>query len=91
MAPAADVRVEGFLTHGSTICESGIVTQLDDALDRVPDLFCMSAGTKTRRSLNRLGFEVFSATRMRHYKGTVLVAAAGNGKSRGPFWPAALQ
>lgn len=87
---AADVRVEGFLTHGGAICESGIVTQLDDALDRVPDLIGMWAGAKTRRSLNLLALEVFSAARMRHYTGTVLVAAAGNDKSRGPFWSAAL-
>jgi subtilisin family serine protease len=89
MAPAAEVRVEGFLTHGGTVFESEIVTQLDDALDRVPDIICLSAGTTTRRNLNLLGFEVFWENRLRHYKGTVLVAAAGNDKNRGPFWPAA--
>lgn len=89
MAPAADVRVEGFLTHGGTIFESEIVTQLDDALDRVPDVICLAAGTSTRRNLGLLGFEVFWENRLRYYKGTVLVAAAGNDKHRGPFWPAA--
>jgi subtilisin family serine protease len=90
MAPAAEVRVEGYLTHGGTIFESEIITQLDDALDRVPDIICLSAGTMTRRNLSLLGFEVFWESRLRYYKGTVLVAAAGNDKHRGPFWPAAF-
>lgn len=90
LAPEAQVRVEGFLTHGGTIFESEIVIQLDDALDRVPDVICLSAGTMTRRNLSLLGFQVFWENRLRHYKGTVLVAAAGNDRGRGPFWPAAF-
>jgi subtilisin family serine protease len=90
MAPKADVRVEGFLTHGGTIFESEIIKQLDDALDHVPDIICLSAGTRSRRNINLLGFEVLWENRLRHYKGMVLVAAAGNDGNRGPFWPAAF-
>jgi Subtilase family len=90
MAPKAEVRVEGYLTHGGTIFESEIVTQLDEALDHVPDVISLSAGTTSRKNLNLLGFEVFWESRLRHYKGTVLVAAAGNDHHRGPFWPAAF-
>ena len=90
MAPKADVRVEGFLTHGGTVFESEIVTQLDQALDNVPDIISLSAGTQTRGNLNLLSFEVFWENRLRHYKGTVLIAAAGNDMHRGPFWPAAF-
>jgi subtilisin family serine protease len=90
MAPKADIRVEGFLTHGGTVFESEIVTQLDESLDRVPDVICLSAGTMTRRNLSLLGFDVFWESRLKYYKGTVLVAAAGNDMGRGPFWPAAF-
>jgi subtilisin family serine protease len=90
LAPAAQVRIEGFLTHGGTIFESEIITQLDDALDRVPDIISLSAGTLTRHNLPPLSFDVFWESRLRHYKGTVLVAAAGNDQNRGPFWPAAF-
>jgi subtilisin family serine protease len=90
MAPQAGVRVEGFLTHGGTVFESEMIKQLDDALDRVPDVICLSGGTRSRRNLGLLSFEVFWGSRLRHYKGTVLVAAAGNDRDRGPFWPAAF-
>ncbi|HEY7048075.1 MAG TPA: S8 family serine peptidase, partial [Jatrophihabitantaceae bacterium] len=77
LAPKADVRVEGFLRHGGTIFESEIVTQLDEALNHVPDIISLSGGTLTRNNLPPLSFEVFWENRLRHYKGTVLVAAAG--------------
>jgi len=90
MAPESTVRVEGFLTQGGAIFESAIVEQLDQALLDVPDIISLSAGTWTRSGLDLLGFEVFYESRLRHLKGTVLVAAAGNDGNRGPFWPAAF-
>lgn len=90
MAPNAEVRVEGYRTHGGTIYESQMIKQLDEALDRVPDVISLSGGTRTRRNLGLLGFEVFWESRLQFYKGTVLVAAAGNDGDRGPFWPAAF-
>jgi hypothetical protein len=90
LAPKADVHVEGFLTRGATIFESEIIRQLDQALNRAPDIISLSAGALTRHNLPPLSFEVFWENRLRHYKGTVLVAAAGNDQHRGPFWPAAF-
>jgi subtilisin family serine protease len=90
LAPKADVQVEGFLARGGTIFESEIVTQLDDGLDRVPDIISLSGGALTRHNLPPLSFEVFWESRLRHLKGTVLVTAAGNDQHRGPFWPAAF-
>jgi subtilisin family serine protease len=89
MAPAAEVRVEGFLTRGGAILESEIVAQLNQALDGMPDVISMSAGCTTRDNLPSLAFEVLWEQRLRHCKGTVLVAAAGNDASRRAFWPAA--
>jgi subtilisin family serine protease len=91
VAPAAQVRVEGFLTHGGAISESEIVAQLNQALDNMPDIISMSAGCTTRDNLPPLGFEVLWEQRLRHCKGTVLVAAAGNDGNRQAFWPAALE
>jgi subtilisin family serine protease len=90
MAPQAQIHVEGLLTHGGTVFESEMIKQLDDALARAPDVICLSAGTHSRRNLGLLGFEVFWESRLRHPKGTVLVAAAGNDHDREPFWPAAF-
>lgn len=90
IAPGAQVRVEGFLPHGGAIHESAMVVQLHEALQRGPDIISMSAGTHTRRNQALLGLQVFWETSLRHLKGTVLVAAAGNDGDRLPFWPAAF-
>ena len=90
VAPASEVRVEGFLPHGGAIYESAMVVQLDQALERGPDIISLSAGSHTRRHRAPLSFEVLWETRLRHLKGTVLVAAAGNDGDRIPFWPAAF-
>jgi hypothetical protein len=89
-APAAEVRVEAVLSVGGAAFETDVVRGLVRALRHAPDVINLSGGTRTRRNLPLLSFEVFWERRLRHLKGTVLVAAAGNDGDRGPFWPAAF-
>lgn len=89
-APAAEIRVEGFLPLGGAAYESEMVIQLGEGLVLSPDIISLSAGCPTREDLPLVSFEVFWEQRLRHQKGTVLVAAAGNDSSRRPFWPAAF-
>ncbi len=91
VAPDAQIHVDGFLTNGGAITESAILRNLHKAVERSPDIISMSAGCTTRHNLPPLGFEVLWTERLRHCKGTVLVAAAGNNSSRRPFWPAAFE
>lgn len=90
VAPATQVRVEGFLPLGGAVYESKIVVQLYQALAQGPDIISLSAGAHTRNHHPLLGFDAFYANGLRHLKGTVLVAAAGNDGNRIPFWPAAF-
>ncbi len=89
-APAASIRVEGFLPLGGAAYESEMVVQLGEALALSPDIISLSAGCPTRDDLPLVSFEVFWEQRLSHHKGTVLVAAAGNDGHRLPFWPAAF-
>ncbi len=88
MAPSVQVFVEALFMQGGAALESEVIRRLHIALDRQPDIISLSAGTYTRRGLPSLGFEVF-LERLRHHKGVVLVAAAGNDGIRRRFWPAA--
>jgi hypothetical protein len=89
-APKADVHVEGVMSVGGSAFESDVVAGLGRALDLAPDVITYSGGARTRANLPLMSFEVFWEQRLRHLKGTVLVAAAGNDGDRGPFWPAAF-
>lgn len=89
-APAADVNVQAVLSIGGAAFESDVVGGLVDALDLVPDVISLSGGTRSRRGVPLLSFEVFWEQRLSQQKGTVLVACAGNDGDRGPFWPAAF-
>ncbi|MEP6797404.1 MAG: S8 family serine peptidase [Lapillicoccus sp.] len=89
-APRAEVRVESAMSIGGASFESDLLVQLTQALDWVPDVISLSAGTRSRGNLPLLSMQVFWEQRLRHLKGTVLVAAAGNDGDRGPFWPAAF-
>ncbi|MDN5795259.1 MAG: S8/S53 family peptidase [Intrasporangium sp.] len=90
MAPASEVDVDALMIVGGAVLESELSHDLGEVLERMPDIISMSAGTRTRGGWPLLSLLVFWETRLRHIKGTVLVAAAGNDGDRGPFWPAAF-
>ena len=90
LAPRAEVIVRGVFKKAGATFESDLVVALDGVLaSDFPDVISMSAGTCTFDATGLLGLHVFNETRLRHHKGVVLVAAAGNNSSRHPFWPAA--
>ena len=91
-APAADVRVEGFLRRSGAIRESRMVKQLGQALAaRNPHIINLSAGTTTRKNRPLLSFERFFAKRLSPLGGAcLLVAAAGNEAVDDDFWPASF-
>jgi hypothetical protein len=89
MAPRAEVRVVRDFNGAGVLLEADIVKRLDAALNLGPDVINLSAGGTSRNDLPMLGFEAFWQ-RYRHYKGVVLVAAAGNNGDRRPFWPSAF-
>ena len=90
LAPATEVRVEGFLTHGGAAFEGDMVVQLVETMALGPDIINLSAGTVTRGNAASLAFQVFYEKYLSQVKNTVLVAAAGNDSTRAPFWPAAF-
>ncbi len=90
VAPASEVRVEGFLPRGGAVFESAIFRQLFEALATEPDIISVSAGTRSRNNLHLLSFERLWESYAKPLGKTVLVAAAGNDSTSKPFWPAAL-
>jgi Subtilase family len=90
LAPGADVTVEQVLDKAGVVHEAQLIKQLDDALAKSPDIISFSAGGYTRGNVPPKAFVEFYDNRLRHLKGVVLVAAAGNDAGRAPFWPAAF-
>ncbi|MDQ1628541.1 MAG: hypothetical protein QOI54_2285 [Actinomycetota bacterium] len=90
IAPGAEVTVEQVIDQAGVVSESDLIKQLGDALAKSPDVISFSAGTYTRRNIAPKAFVEFYENRLRHHKGVVLVAAAGNDATRSPFWPAAF-
>lgn len=94
-APGADVHVEGFLRKGGAAYESEIIKELDDALrdpKRRPQVLSLSAGTHSRKDQGLLSLEKLAD---KHGLAgpecdVLVVAAAGNGATDKPFYPAAL-
>jgi hypothetical protein len=90
IAPGAEVTVEQVIDQAGVVDEAALIVQLDEALAKSPDVISFSAGGYTRNNLPPKGFVEFYENRLRHHKGVVLVAAAGNDGIRDPFWPAAF-
>ena len=89
MAPLCQVRVSRDFRVAGGISEYKLIKQLAQALGLMPDIISLSAGTTSRKDLPLLSFELFWR-RYQHYKGLIMVAAAGNNGTRRPFWPAAF-
>jgi subtilisin family serine protease len=90
IAPGAEVSVEQVIDQAGVVDEAALIKQLDQALAKSPDVISFSAGTYTRGNVPPKAFVEFYENRLRHHKGVVLVAAAGNDATRTPFWPAAF-
>jgi hypothetical protein len=88
-APVAAVHVTRDFNEAGAVSEAEIVVRLHQALRQGANIISLSAGGFTRKDLPPLGFESFWQ-RYRHYKGVMMVAAAGNNSVRKPFWPAAF-
>lgn len=94
-APAAVVEVEGFLRKGGAAFESDIVKELDETLRNKrtrPQVLSLSAGTHSRKDGGLLAFEKLAVEHRLTERdcGVLVVAAAGNGATDQPFFPAAL-
>jgi len=90
IAPAAEVLVRPvFETYGAAL-ETDLIQKLNQVMtDDHPDIISLSAGTHTFENQGLLGLAVWNEQQLRHHKGVVLVAAAGNDGDREPYWPAA--
>jgi hypothetical protein len=89
MAPRARVFVEKGFDIGADKFESDLYQILERALARYPDIFVFTFTTASRKDLSLKIFDDFYQRRIRHVKGLVVIAPAGNdGKSR-YMWPAA--
>jgi Subtilase family len=98
-APKAAVFVEKAfeLAPGGTIVESAagatfestLAPSLEHALDQSPDVLVFTFATSNRQNRSLHTFDDIYERRIRHLKGLVVLAPAGNDGQRSPMFPAA--
>lgn len=89
MAPKAAAYVERAFFIAGANYETMLPASLDDALNRHPDILEFTFCTTTRLDQSLITFDEFFDTRIRHEKGLVVLAPAGNDNSDRLTWPAA--
>jgi hypothetical protein len=90
MAPKASVFVERAFDVAAAKFETDLVPVFEDALRRSPDILVFTFTASCRHNRSLLTFDDFYERRIRHVKGPVVIAPAGNDHSRRMMYPAAF-
>ena len=88
-APKASVFIERAFDVAAARFETDLVPVFEDALRRSPDILVFTFTASSRHNRSLLTFDDFYDRRIRHAKGPVIVAPAGNDHSRRVMYPAA--
>ena len=89
VAPKASVYVEGAFNNAGADYESKLLANLEDALDRDPDILVFTFTSATHRDQSLKTFDELYDRRISRTKGLVVLAPAGNDGTSQPRWPAA--
>ena len=89
IAPKATVYVERAFDIAGADYETRLASSLADALDQDPDIMVFTFTTSTHRNSSLHTFDDFYERRLRHRKGLVVLAPAGNDGWSRRMWPAA--
>jgi hypothetical protein len=90
VAPEASVFVERAFEVAAARFETDLVPVFEDALRRSPDILVFTFTASCRHDRSLLTFDDFYERRIRHVKGPVVVAPAGNDGERRMMYPAAF-
>jgi hypothetical protein len=89
VAPKASVYVEGAFNNAGADYESKLLSNLEEALDRDPDILVFTFTSATHRDQSLKTFDELYDRRISRTKGLVVLAPAGNDGTSSPRWPAA--
>src|SRR5712691_3442464 len=89
VAPKASVYVERAFDIAGADYETRLLSSLEDALKRDPDILVFTFTSTTHRDQSLHTFDELYERRIRGIKGLVVLAPAGNDGSSRPSWPAA--
>jgi subtilisin family serine protease len=89
VAPKASVYVEKAFSNAGADFESRLLSSLEDALDRDPDILVFTFTSATHRDQSLKTFDELYERRISRMKGMAVLAPAGNDATSRPRWPAA--
>jgi len=89
VAPKASVYVEGAFNNAGADYESKLLSNLEDALDRDPDILVFTFTSATHRDQSLKTFDELYDRRISRTQGLVVLAPAGNDGTSQPRGPAA--
>jgi Subtilase family len=90
-APGADVYVDGTMTAFGVTYETGLVTQIAQALGRNPAVIVFAFSAETRNDASLATFDTLYETHIKGRDDIVFVAAVGCNGSNRPNYPAAYR